>query len=808
VADILEFLTVQCTPQGFRTGAHVAALSTNGGQDPQNFSNDLVPFGGFENTSLNLAWRAYDRTIRHYNDVNGIEFWAYQQNFIYQLLPPNWPVAHTIGDQATNLDSGVHTGLYHVTQEDGTEHLCGLYSRAGGGTGWVRYDPRANTWASGSSAAAFSQSSVTMGKCVQWRGRLFHPNASGLQAYDPITDIIEDIPSTNVGTYAKLAVVQDRLFILPDAGAARLMEYAFGVIYQAASLAAQPFGATYTLGGDNILITGLPGITTDLLAIWNCQSGGSGFRAHEITVPSSVPASSVTASENSVIVPDGSPLSLDFTGYGPPLSYANGPAAANNDRWQFTEGGWNLVWGPLFSGTPQAFLMLKINFGSFTAGAPVGGPPPPYPPPWNLSSFRIDWNGSGAVMNYVNVDPLDNGFSVSFSQNSSPWGSSSRMFANDGPSVTAIKIEPYSDGAVSRGLRMTFRIASSTATIPNTGGNLYFGFGRSLTRPDTRCALSTGSNPTTYPGGVASFDSVNNRLINVPPTGAGRTTLEHDAPVGSGFQVGEAVTGLISGATGVIGILSGSVNRMFVHGGSSFPFQSGEQITGSISGTTANLTTAPDDSPTYQIIWSLDSQFIPELEFVSLQGAHWVTESSQGYATGPNYQLQILTFETLSEGEETPETTQSGVPESGPSSAATVATTQSGVPEASSSSAATPATTQSGIPQSAPESSATPLATQSGVPQAIAETSATPETTQSGVPQTVPEAAYPPNIYARVPSKAHTQPGWVNVQVNDADVGGDQPGTTRPARPRSPLGLRAAPRSLATWLPSWSLPWA
>jgi len=777
--DILGFIVMQSTISGSRISPAMLAFAEGGGQDPENVAPDmgLGLTGGFENSGELLSWRQYDRVIRRFNDVTGIQFFAWIRDKILELST-GWALAHTITGQDPGVDFGLHTGLYHVTQGDGTEHLCGFYDVEFGGTGWLKFDPRTNIWTHAAVAGTADQA-ITFGMCVGYKGRLYHCNSGNggvLQEFDPIAETLREFPMGSGAQYAKLAVVGGRLFIFPDSGQARLLEFAFGGVITAATLAAQSVGPNYSSGGDNMLVAHLTE-NNGLAVFWNCQQDGSGYRLHIVTQPTpGVPGSPLTVVEELGQIMDGSPDSLDaFAFFGNAVAYFSSffPAIGFNADLMWTDGGWQLEQGPLFSGTPLAFLMIKFTQPSSYATANLV--PGPHITGYPTNRVRVDWRGVDRVMTYVDAGkfspPVDHSVSLTHSQITAPWGSSERLFSN-GPSITNIKVEPYSDGTVARGLRLTFKIAASQ-TLGDQGSLLYFGFGRFLGQPNVRLSLSTGDNPATFPGGVATFDAASNRLENVPPTGVGRTTLAHDTPVGA-FINGELVEGQTSLARGTIRILGSGA--MFV-AGIIGTFVDGEQLLGLTSAATANATAAPDPRPTYQIIWDVGASGdnIPEREWVSVQGAHFNTEGKAKYITSSNYQLQIITLLTLPGN---PASTQGPVAEADPDTSATVLTTQGPVVEWTPDSAASPATTQGPVAETSPNSSASPLSTQGPVAEAATKTSETPATTQGPVSEFVPDADLEANLLTKVAGRPVAQGGGLVGFEDDSGPQGDRDALT------------------------------
>ena len=733
MADILQFLTVQWALGGFRAAPALLAYTTNGGQDPENFVNDIP--AAFENNGLSLAIRAYDRGIRARNAVDEIEYLAYHQNTVWELYDGvNFRSAITMPDQKSSDEYAYHTGLYHVSNGEG-EWIVGLYSRSGGGTGFVKCDLSTKTWTQG--ALTSSGFSATSGKCVVHRGKLYHPTANYVQEFDPADDSLHQY-SAPIGNYAKLGSCNNRLFLFPDTGNPRLFELAFGTFVQLAVIdSGNTIGCFYGGGGDCLVETGLPS-QNEMCYFW-C-AGTLGFRCHYFTVtPGSAPGDPITINNDDTVIPAGD----DDVGLR--LRYAS--AQAGIESWCFTEGGFNLEVGPLYSNSPQAYVMFKFNTGSFAAG----------------SSVSCDWSGLGVPMVLREEGDPAPGFhkqTIAYSQVSSPMGDSARMLWN-GPGIGSVRVEPYSDGVVSRGLLITFQVLGTGLSASGVN-SLYFGIGRPLNKPNVRATLSVASHGNEWVGGAATFNPAQNRIDNVPTSPNNGATLYHDTPSGP-FTPGEVIEGQSSLARGQLGVSNSSA--MFVYSGTGFPFVSGEQIKGLSSLATANLVAAPEWRPTYRIVWDLDADSVPDFEWVSLQAAHFQTggEAAWQFVISPTYQIGETLNDTTGE---------------------TPLTTEGGTAQEFTSSAATPFTTESNA-QETPSSAATPFTTESNAQEATS-TSSTPITTCSFAEREIPEGDYFGEIYGRVAGRAHTEPSGMQLLVDSTPQGAIRPNVnfTNLANPR------------------------
>lgn len=775
----------------------MAAYSTNGGQDPQNFTNDIPT--AFENPGLGRAWRAYDRAIRVTNDLNSVEYFVYQGNQVWELFDGNnWQSVLVLADQEPALNSGVHTGLYHVTQYDGVEHVCGLYQTSGGETGFVKYDPRTNTWTGGAIPGTTSGGNgATSGKCVPFEGRLYHPVASRLQEYDPLTDTIFEYvapPGVTFGSYAKPIVCQGRLFLATDEGFPRLLELAYGALVDHGAFEGISIGGIG--GGGDVFAMVLSPAENFLTVVWPCFGGGGfGLREHVTTVPTGSARGSALASyavERNLpdgSIPDGICGTDSFSGFAHNASWLADldPLRADPIDGQdnsIRDGAYQLEQFPAFtpsSGFPGvAFQPAMTKWGFPGAYSGCGG-----------FSFGVDSvarvdqpvdppTGDGC-WSFVHTSP-PNRVTLAFSQNTGQWANVDRLLGR-GPSITAIRVEPYSDGVITRGMRLTFKVHRS-ADLGEGGSDLYFGYGRRLERQNARMSLSVGSNPATYPGGVATFDAGTNRLKTVPPGGnrggtRDRGTIRYTSPTGVPV-IGEILEGQTSGETCILRINASGVGAMHVSNCSGGAFTVGETLLGLTSGATFVASAAPatspyavvDPTPTYQIVWDLDADGVPDLEWVTLQAAHFANGFDAvryGVVGSADWQVQVISTTTLV----TPATAQGPVAQPTGLTSATPATTQGPAAEADPNSSATPPTSQGPAATALLNTSQSPATTQGPAAGYVTSTSETPTTTQGPAAEITPDADLEGRI---VRPEASGRPavrggGVVGVFDNDTDQG-------------------------------------
>ncbi len=796
--DLLNFLAVQAADCGFRSGPHVAAYSTNGGEDPENFSNDIPT--GFENPALGFGWRAYDRAIRVKNDVDGVEFYCYQGNAVWELFDgSNWQsVISLAATQSTSQGSGVHTGLYHVTQADGTEHVCALYETSVGETGWVKFDPRTNTWTSGVvSGVGAGGNGIASGKCVPFKGKLYHPAPAGIQEFDPITESIRvygEPAGVSFSVYAKLVVCQERLFLLTDEGVPTLLELAFGALVDhgpvATILPTSQVGKT--AGADNFLSVIGPGENA-LFACWGQANGGSlqGLRAFFATVPTgSGQGSDVSFDEvaytGTGLIPDG-PGGMDtFSGFTHAASWLaeylglvgrGSSAGAFSDS--LRDGAYQLEQFPAFtpasgntSGDPDLTTPFQPQMVKYAFSGYFG----------DCAADILPGGVNGvARMELEPAPPANEGFwsfvhasgnhdvTRAFSQNTNQWGSVDRLFGY-GPQVTNLRVEPYSDAIVSRGLRLTFQVMGGAAQLGDLGSDLYFGFGRRLERQGRRMTLNVGINPTDWPGGVATFDAPTNRLKRVPPGGFDRVTLYTVG--GAGFVVGEIIEGQTSLARGTLAIRPGTFDSMYLTNLTG-AFVDGETIEGLTSLATTTLTAPPERITTYQIIWDVDTDGIPEREWVTIQAA-WFNGGNDsarcGMVSSADFQVQVLTEDTFPV--DPPATTGGPVAESSTDTSASSLTTGGPSVEQIVNSSASPLMTGGPVAEQVTNTSQSPVTTGGPYTEQVTKTSETPITTGGPVGETTTDADLEGSLVRPVPGRPQVQGGGtIGVFDNDVDRG-------------------------------------
>lgn len=694
---------------------------------------------GNENSGGALDWRSFDRSVfASPQTPANIQLQAhwFQRNQIQSItLGGAYASVHTVAGMQNVLDYGVHTGLYSVPDEQGRLYLCGLYPGINAGEmGWVKLDAVTGVWTSGIVTGLIRPTGNRMGPCVNYEGQLVHATNGVASFFDPVEETIWQRAYGNGSLVDRPVISTGRLYIVSAGGGAiRVHGLFFGSFVENLNLGSHSI--SFANGGSfGLLRYGGSDDHNLFFVMYYTTSGGTGSRCFVVnTTAGGVP----TTTERTTMVPTGAPLTHGGIGGWPytPITFENlaypGGTAHPNYSWE------------------SCFDNVDT---------------PPYAPsvnaPWgHCKLIRYPYTGLVPLNTYGGVQFIFNGELIALSDAgttgappggftgiellgelsiSSQWNGGDDTRNNQGRAKWwPISATSYSDGTTPRGMLVTFWGQSGGSPAVYNTVILY---GRRGQRPNVVATLVPGS-PAVSPGGTASYNGALNRIEDCDPSDTFFTTLVHGAVTGGPFNVGATLQGGSSGATAVVNYAAATGAYVTsILGGPFTPTEVITQINGANVGAFATLTTQ-EDAVTHQAVWDLDADGIPDDEFVTIQPLAFVASAfPASNPTGDDVTYSGYTL-TVPAGFE---------PATEPDSSGPVSTPLTNF------------------------LSGTAISAGPAV-ETLADTLAGAESSAGPVSEVSPEGDYPPNLYARVPARAHSQPGWINLQVDGVDTGGDQP---------------------------------
>jgi hypothetical protein len=581
-----------------------------------------------ENQANDVTYRFYDRVAKIGNPGNGNTIYAYHGNQIFgYTAPPNWSVVHTTVSQGTAYNSGAHTGLYVVDAEDGSaSYLVGFYRTTTTGIGYVKMDLSTGVWSSGVDTSKPSPSGPCS-TCAAYKGRLAMASNGTLHLFDPLTNTFTAVSYASAfGTpnsqYAKVRVANGRLFIIDSAGfgppTITVGEYVFGgIVNQWVAPDGRQNPEAWTLF-----------ITPKALWVMYDQTftgpGGTGIRLFQWNI-TSIPGDPIGVPFDAAALVD--------------VASAPGGADQSASEWAFGCDNGHVA-------TPGAPFPSRLGFG-----------------------YDLDNLGGGSIFNTAQgIESVGNTPWVrrigapqplpTWSRVASPNGTSEHLAPNSFPQIESF--EGYSDGTVSRGVLVKFRMYTAGGSFPQ----LHFLYGTGL-----------------------------------DPVGGTLATLS----VGDGITIGGAMTLNVPGK--------------YLNTGS--PVENG--------------------NTQYQIIWDLDAD--------GVGSGTWVILRTVGFTVG---------FDVA------------GLLNPGPAQQLNTAMAED-LPGDN------PTSTAGSVRETSTLTDASPSLTGGSVRETVMLTLGNPSATAGPVRETTAGGDYPGNISARVPARAHSEPGWINFQTDGVGVGGDQP---------------------------------
>jgi hypothetical protein len=752
--------------------------------------------GAAENSAADPAYRPWDRTIwaavqtPSLAAAGAIHLWQGQEIF---TLAGTFGLVHTVASMANLLDYGVHTGLYAVGGLDAHVYVCGLYPGTTG-MGWVKWDARTDTWSSAVDAGTTAATGERMSPCVVYQRQLWHATNGVLTSFDPVSEKISQTTYTGGTIIDRLVIVDDRLFLVTaGSGTIQVQEVAGG----AAVVATLGPHSINIAGGGDFAILRFPqaDFGNRFYVMFYTLTGGQGSRCYKIQAGGGAP---VVVTETTAMVPTSAQLILTV------FENLQWPGGTAHPAYSWETSCDNVVFVP-YGTAPPPDVLTKVVRGPLAVAA-TGF--------FNTVSFTFAGEGvsmpqkaAGAPLGAVETNH-------SYSVHSTWLGGDDRRWNVNRPKIWLHSIEAYNDGVVTRGALIKFSADLGALAL---SVQLYYALGDN--RPQLVATLD-GGTPALNTGGTSTFNSGLNRVDDIDPydVANNRSTLIHGPVTAGPFEVGATVQGGTSLETGVIQI---SANGALYITGANFPptnpFTIGETITQidfPNAGANAVLNAQPEAIPEaveHQVVWDLDADGIPP-------GNQSVTLQIACFSNAPPYDVANPPANAPSDSVycgylpsawpglisgAAPETTTAGAEVSGGVGGTTGAPpkTTAGGETVTQTSGSVPKTTAGGevITDTGSAGATTTAGAEVFTQGAAANTTtaggevvtqgAVAATTTAGG-EVVPDGIYPPNINARVPARAHSQPGWVNFQTDGVGVGGDHPtanlldSASDPAEPR------------------------
>jgi hypothetical protein len=651
--------------------------------------------------------------------------YAWHGNVIYGLTaPPAWTAVHTTTSQYSNSGYGWHSGLYAVHSRDGTKMwICGIYRASTSTTlGWVKLDTETGAWTSGTQVVTVAQARQTnaLSPCVQFEGELVTVCRRVATFFDPETDTFR---FENYAPDARSTGWKDKVWIRDgNLVAVGKRSSGSGDLLQVHVRSGGIWSIVGTLGRENSGNLGDWDIwsfnNNSFFVSFYTTLGGTGWRLFEVVLNGSNPLLPATLTEytNPVI----------------PAIYRwpSGASAQNDQRWQarvdFTD--WKRG---AFGAAGGTFSEIFLQPG----------------PGFTTKRVQWGWGGVGATLALTSDHPGPPGqtdHSPAFALSTNRWGLADRAVFPNEPTMQVSSVSFYSDGSVTRGLLVKFRLQSGSggSFATNWDGQLLYELGGAIGNtngpPITPLPLSAGDGTLDHGGAGATLNLADDSLDGCFVKYNNANLLSHGAPAGAGFIPGEPVT---SSGTGVGTIVTVDVanNRLGITV-SAGAFLNLETITGGTSLTNAVLSANGVGDWEYQVI--VDTDVIGAADYAWLALAPVTIQA--GTARPP---VVTQTWTGALSMIQVPRTPSTLVPES----------------------TISPNAQQGVLTASIPESTISPNSQQAALASQPAQTTLSPNA------QEVTQGDYPANVQARVPARAHSQPGWVNLEVDGGAAGGDQP---------------------------------